>query len=75
MNVVVQPGQTIFDLAIQHYGDLAGVRYLLEDNVFDGEMLVGNIADVEGLTVYIRDGVVINQKVVDYHKSKTIVTY
>lgn len=30
--ILVRSGQTIFDIALQYYGDIEGLKYLLEDN-------------------------------------------
>ena len=43
---VVKYGQNIFDLAIQLYGHVSGIKYLLKDNVWvtmDTDLDVGNI--------------------------------
>ncbi len=54
--------QTIADIALQEYGDIEGVYWLVEDN----DQLIG-ITDTlhEGDELIIRDAV-INQQMVDY---------
>lgn len=61
-------GQTIYDLAIQHYGDAMGVDWILIDNPD-----LDPAAELQDLKVYIRDQV-INRPIVE-HLKKTITTY
>lgn len=66
------PGQTIFDIALEQYGDVAGLRFLLEDNDINGELVVVP-QTVTGQTLTIRD-TIINKKVTDYYM-QPVVTY
>ncbi len=66
------PGQTIFDVALQQYGDVAGLRYLLEDNNINGELVVVP-QTITGQTLVVRNAI-INKKVTDYYQSP-VVTY
>lgn len=51
----IQDGQTLFDIAIEVYGDVASVFWLLDDN---REVLASLTAPlVAGLTVQVRDEV------------------
>lgn len=73
MTVNGKPGQTVFDIALQQYGSLEGLRWLLEDNEINGQQIVVP-ETVTGQTITIREGQYKNKKVVDYYK-KTVVTY
>lgn len=67
--VIARQGQTIFDLSIQHYGDVEGISWIIEDNSdLDIE------SDINGLSVKIRNDV-LNQVIVDKLKSKQLTTY
>lgn len=41
--ITVETGQTIFDLAIQYYGAVEGVEFLIQDNpiYLDGYLITG----------------------------------
>lgn len=67
------PGQTAFDVALQEYGDIAGLRWLMNDNQQNGYLLVIS-PNVTGFTLNIRKNTFINKKVVDYYK-KPVTTY
>lgn len=64
--LIVEPWQNIFDIAVQAYGDLSGLVNLTADNL---KSLTGNI--VPGETLKTRN-VVINKLVVDFIKGKGI---
>lgn len=66
-------GQTVFDIALKHYGSLEGIRFLMEDNQISGQNIV-NVGDLDGVNISIRKGVVLNKQVADYFATKTIVT-
>ena len=60
-------GQTIFDVAIQEYGDVDGIAWLCEDNdihVLPYNFGTTELEDLEGRSLQMRD-IVLNQKVVD----------
>jgi len=61
--------QTIFDIALKHYGDTSGIDFLISDH--DD---IHNQITVEGETILIREDV-INQRVVEYFSNQQIVTY
>ena len=69
MIITAKPGQTIADIAIQYYGSVNGVEWLVADNedILQKDFL-------EGESIYIRDDNVKNQRIVDYFQNKTIVT-
>lgn len=60
--VTVREGQSAFDIAIQEYGSIEGIAWLLEDNQDIGLNLNSNIRP--GTELIIRNAV-INQAVVD----------
>jgi hypothetical protein len=68
-----RPGQTAFDIALQQYGSVEGIRWLLEDNPINGGLIVVP-QTVTGETIAIREGQYKNKKVVDYF-TKPVVTY
>ena len=47
--IVVQPGQSLLDIAVQHYGSLEGVYDLVRRNRLNG--LVGNLEACQDLEV------------------------
>lgn len=61
----VQPGQTIFDLAIQEYGDLSGLVELASDN---NKSLTADIVAGENLKV----GQTKNKLITDFYKGRSI---
>lgn len=62
-------GQTAFDLAIQHYGDISGIDFIIEDNpTLRLEELVND------KDVFIRDEV-INGRNVKHLANHKITTY
>lgn len=67
------PGQSVFDIALKHYGSLEGIRFLMEDNEYSGQNIV-NIVNLDGKDISIRKGVVLNKRVADYFQNRTIVT-
>jgi hypothetical protein len=71
--IQVEQGQTIFDIALQYYGSLEGLSYLIEDNDFDGEMVFGN--PPEDLELDIREDSAIDQSIVEYHSNKVLTTF
>ncbi|MGB1294854.1 MAG: hypothetical protein ACPG6V_05190 [Flavobacteriales bacterium] len=60
----INPNQTLFDIAIQFYGNIEGVSWLLEDNP---EINIGD----EFTEIRIRDEY-INKDIVQYLKQKNI---
>lgn len=66
MNVTVLPDQTLLDIAIQEYGDLAGVFVLARENdISPTEKLT------PGMTVRVPD-VVINREMREYCKANNV---
>lgn len=66
MNVTALPNQTLLDIAIQEYGDLAGVFFLARDNdISPTEKLT------PGMTVSVPD-VVINREMQEYCKANNV---
>ena len=60
-------GQTIFDIAVQEYGNIDGIAWLCEDNdirVLPYNFGTTEFSDLGGKSLLIRE-VTINQKVVD----------
>lgn len=72
--VTVQEGQTVFDICLQNYGSLDGLVYLMQDNVFDGETVLGNV-DIEGKELLIREDSIVNQTIVDYYSNKVLTSF
>lgn len=72
-NITGLPGQTAFDVALQYYGSVEGLRKLLEDNTINNEFVVVP-ETVTGQTISIRDDEIINKKVTDYY-TKPVVSY
>jgi hypothetical protein len=72
-NITGLPGQTAFDIALQEYGDVEGIRFLLEDNTVSTQFVVVP-ETLQGLTIRIREGEIINQKVTSYYR-KPVVSY
>lgn len=66
--ITIQEGQTLFDIAILHYGDVEGLFLFIDDN---------NISTVNfNLSVGEKYKIVsapINKEVVDYYKSNGMV--
>lgn len=66
MNVTVLPNQTLADIAIQEYGDLAGVFILARENeISPTEKLT------PGMTISVPD-VVINREMQEYCKANNV---
>lgn len=51
--VVIQSGQSIFDVVLEHYGDFSGLALLLEDNPTLGDLT--SAAPSQTGTVVVRD--------------------
>lgn len=67
--IEVKHGQSITDLALQHYGDVQGVWQICEDNQLNmGDMLT------PGQQITIDTTKVINQRLVKQLANKTIAT-
>lgn len=67
--ITARQGQTIYDLAIKHYGDIEGIDWILEDNP---GLDIEN--EIDGMQVILRDDVK-NQVIVDQLKNKQLTTY
>lgn len=69
MIITGKPGQTICDIAIQYYGAISGVQWLVADNedILQPE-------DLEGVQIVIRKDEVKDQRIVNYFENKIIVT-
>lgn len=74
MTAKLKPGQTIFDIALEKYGSLEGLEYLIEDNDYEGKLIIGDV-DLDDEDIIIRDDSVIDQTIVDYHSSTVLVSY
>ena len=69
-NYTIKEGQTLLDIAIQKYGSIEGIAFLLEDNPGIIEVTDSLIS---GTMLNIRDdSYIIDQTVVDYLKEKSI---
>lgn len=66
--IVVQYGQSVWDIAIQYYGSADGVYYLMLDNSLN---LNDNV--IAGTKLNIRENTYINKAIVDYYNKKTLV--
>lgn len=67
MNVTALPNQTLLDIAIQEYGDLAGVFILARDNdISPTEKLT------PGMTTVSVPDVVINREMQEYCKANNV---
>lgn len=62
--VVIRPGQTVFDLALQEYGAAEGALFIAQDNNLDGWQTS------PGQTVSIRDEPLSGQIVLWHHSQK-----
>jgi len=64
MTIVVQDGQTIYDIAVRYYGNLSGVDALLKDNAltYDSDLIAG-----QTLVIRTSSGNVYNNAVVDFY--------
>lgn len=58
--ITVKFGQSVFDIALEYYGHVKGIRYLIEDN----EGLDLSVALVNNQKLKIREGSIINQPIV-----------
>lgn len=67
--VEIKYGQSLFDIAIQEYGSVEGVFWLVEDNNLSG--IVDNV--YEGDTLNVRE-TIINKQVITDLREKTIAT-
>lgn len=56
-------GQSLFDICLQYYGSVEGIRFILEDN--PNIELEANL-----MAVYIRPELVIDQKTKNFFKNK-----
>lgn len=66
MTVIVLPNQTLSDLAIQEYGDIAGVFFLAkENNISPTDKLI------PGMVIKVPD-IVINKEMQDYCKKNNV---
>lgn len=74
MTAKLKPGQTIFDIALEQYGSLEGLEYLIEDNDYEGKLIIGDV-DLDDEDIIIRDDSVIDQTIVDYHSNTVLVSY
>lgn len=66
--VKFKPGQTVFDVALEQYGNIEGVALIAEDNPS-----ISLDEAEEGTEVLIRDEV-IDKKTKNYFSNKTIVS-
>jgi hypothetical protein len=67
---IIKEGQTLLDIAVQKYGSVEGIQYLLEDNAS-----ITEVTDElkSGDTLIIRDdSYIIDKTVVNYFKEKNI---
>lgn len=65
MKIKVQTGQTLFDVALEYYGNIEGVALIFNDNPnisFDSVS--------EGDELNIRDDEPLDKPVVDYYKKR-----
>ena len=65
----VKQGQSITDLALQHYGHIEGVWLICEDN----QLAIGSKINT-GQTIKIDETKVINPRIAEQLKLKTIAT-
>lgn len=72
MIIIPVTGQTVFDLALQHYGSLEGLRYLIEDNIYGADSIL-TVSDIDTREVLIRDED-IDKSVVDFFDGKTLIS-
>lgn len=68
--ITVQPRQSIFDVALQYYGDVSGIDFLLSDN----PTLDLNSSLQQGQQLNIRNEVK-NLVIVNQFSKKTIVSH
>lgn len=59
--ITVKFGQSVFDIALEYYGNVKGIRYLVEDN----EGLDLSIPLVNNQKLKIREDSIINQPIVN----------
>ena len=68
-NIEVKYGQSLFDIALQYYGSIEAVFWIVEDNNLNG--IVDNV--YEGDTLQIRD-TVMNKQIVTELSKVTVAT-
>lgn len=68
--VTVRNKQSIWDLAIQHYGDPSGAAQLILDN---SEVLNFSATPERGIKILIDETKVINATVVAYYEAKGLI--
>lgn len=71
--ITARPGQTAFDIALQYYGNIEGIRFLLEDNSISSQFIVVS-ETLSGQRIEVREDEVINKKVTSFYK-EDVVTY
>lgn len=69
----IRSGQSAWDIALQEYGSIEAIAWMMADNNISGEFVVGDL-EQEGQVLKIRDEVV-NQSITDYFESRQITTY
>jgi hypothetical protein len=69
----IQPGQTVWDVALAKYGSIAAIGWLMQDNDYAGEFILGSV-EQEEQTLKIREEVV-DQSIVDYLAPRQNTTY
>ncbi|MCE9539753.1 MAG: hypothetical protein K8R85_11115 [Bacteroidetes bacterium] len=67
--VTVENNQSIWDLAIQYYGSVDGIKQLILDNATKLNL---NDSVVPGTKIIVREEMIINKPMVDYLKKKEI---
>lgn len=70
-NIEVKYGQSLFDIALQYYGSIEAVFWIVEDNNLNG--IVDNV--YEGDTLQIRDTVMNKQIVTELSKVAVATIY
>jgi hypothetical protein len=68
-SIVAKYGQSLFDIALEYYGNIQGVFWLVEDNELNG--ITDNVFD--GDLLLIRDEV-LNNNTVELLKTYTVAT-
>lgn len=69
----INPGQTAFDVAIAQYGSIEAIGWLLTDNDYSGEFILGAISQ-EGQVLALREAT-LNKAVVNYFANRPNTTY
>jgi hypothetical protein len=67
--IMISEGQNLFDLALQQYGSIEGIFWIIEDNITVVNSIDASL--VAGMVLNIRDAVIDSEVINYYERNKT----